>query len=155
MKITKKQIKAIDNGNLQIRDLFPDVFEEKFTGWAKDDSLPNWMIFFKDDVFQYGFSGDGEWLDSTSVNPLEHEHYSDDSDNRPATDKEVKEALTKEAIKRGFVEGAIVKSITDGEVRQIKGSFFFPSNENSNGNRFRLCSRHKKYYGPHFFCRAP
>ena len=66
----------------------------------------NWLMCFqsnKEDV-NYGFNTSGTWGNSYSIRATEW---------TPATDKEVEEALIKEAKKRGFKEG--VNYIAVGE----------------------------------------
>lgn len=114
MKITKKQIKQLDKGEVTVRELFPDVFEKevKFTGWAKDDVLPLWLGYYENDVFKYGIDSLGHWVSED----VKESKYSKDSSNRPATDQEVTEALTKESVKKGFKKGVRfirVNSITN------------------------------------------
>lgn len=101
MKITKKQIRDLDEGKTTVRELFPNMFE-KFTGWAKDDRHPNWIAYFDKDEFKYGININGDWVTFSRY------RYSEDSYNRPATHEEIESELKKEAIKRGFVEGAMV-----------------------------------------------
>ena len=74
---------------------------ELFTGWAKDDSVPRWMSYFKDGLDKYGFDDLGNWFEC-SRNQYE---YSNDKNNRPATHKEIEKALIKEAKRRGYKKG--------------------------------------------------
>lgn len=72
-----------------------------------------------DGVEVYGFNSWGNWIDEGS-------YYSEYL--IPATDKEVKDALIKEAKKRGFKEGVKFKSIVSGNIRKFTG-FYFGSDE--------------------------
>lgn len=122
MKITKKEALAIHDGSLTIKELYPKLFKTKFTGWAKDDTLPERMVYFKNDEAKYGFDYEGDWLRDGHPMIKSEDSYSIDSDNRPATDKEVEEALTKEAIKRGLVEGATRRLRQTAELKE--GDYF-------------------------------
>jgi len=55
----------------------------------------------------YGFNYEGEWEESCSFGQINSEF---NHNRRPATDKEVEEALIKEAKKRGFKVGVTVNS---------------------------------------------
>lgn len=67
----------------------------------------------KEQAHGYGFDYCGDWF-----NNLKNTWYI--SDMQPATDKEVEEALIKEAIKRGFKEGATFRCLEKGVVRPYK-----------------------------------
>ena len=108
MKITKKQIRDLDEGKTTVRELFPDVFEEKFTGWAKCDDDPKWMGYVIDGKIQYGIDYAGNWFSEETG----WTYIGVDCDfDRPATHEEIESALKKEAIKRGFVEGVEIKEL--------------------------------------------
>lgn len=115
--ITEEQIKDIaqGGGKSKIKQMFPQVFETKL-------EVGEWYKFYwkgepeikaiihlskiegKEVHFDYGLSimDGGEWV--------ENDWYNKDHDYRPATAKEVEEALIQEAKKRGFVEGAKYKN---------------------------------------------
>jgi hypothetical protein len=86
----------------KIEKEFPEIFKEDALvvgKWYKD------VIMFcfngkYGNYTQYGFGESGSWYDNLGVH--KYNTYT------PATDKEVEEALIKEAKKRGFKEGAVV-----------------------------------------------
>lgn len=127
MKITKKDIKRLDEGKVTARELFPDVFEEKFTGWAKRDMHPLCLMYYVDNKPKYGLGNRGTWTYGYVT------HY-DNQDFRPATDQEILEALTKEAVKRGFVEGARINNTNMGykltNCLLESGSYYFDKDRN-------------------------
>lgn len=112
MKITKKQIKELDKGNVTVRELFPDVFKEKFTGWAKDsyDDNDSWMMYFKNDVLKYGIDSNNNWFTKN-----ENYLYTKDKDNRPATEEEVFEGLKNYAVKIGLWNSNSFVDCIDGD----------------------------------------
>ena len=84
------------------------------------------------EYFAYGFSFSNEWKNNKgfgSVNDYTNKNF------RPATDKEVEEALIKEAKKRGFKEGVRIKSkwMTNISANNLNGKFVFD-------NKFELCA---------------
>ena len=94
MNITEEQIRKIASKELDIKDVFPEVFN--FTGWAKDDRYKEYLGYFKDNIMKYGIDAHGNWFsvdNDAEYNPnIDH----------PATHEEIKTALVKEAKKRGF-----------------------------------------------------
>jgi len=103
-EITEEQIKIIYeatsiNNQEELEDWFPDVFENR-NGWYKDNCLFNkhWLGFYKDNVLIYGIGANKQWFESSTT--------TNSSTERKATDSEVLEALTNEAKKRGFKDGA-------------------------------------------------
>ena len=87
-----------------IEQEFPKLFksEELYNGWYKD-SQNEWCMFFQDGMMEYGFNTDGNWRGD-----IKH-FYSPIYSDYKATDKEVEEALIKEAKKRGFKKGDVIK----------------------------------------------
>lgn len=81
--------------------------------WIKDDDYPNWIAFTTSDK-HYGIDIDGEWFEDDAP-------YISDGQDRYATDEEITKALTKEAVKRGFVNGArFVSEFSDfNSIRKI------------------------------------
>ena len=75
---------------------------ELFTGWAKDDEHPKWMIYFKNDVAKFGFNVFGEWCDGVESAFCK---YSEDLNILPATHKEIEQGLAEEAKRRGYEAG--------------------------------------------------
>jgi len=106
----------IKNQNKTLKELFPEHFTS-FTGWAKTNSEDSqkWLMYFKNNIIQYGFSGFGEW----HIN--EKKGYQFDSDiDYEASNFEVEERLIEEAKRRGldkavFFKHANTKKMTDGE----------------------------------------
>lgn len=123
MNITEEQIRKIASQELDIKDLFPEVFN--FTGWAKDKNNKNWLGYYENNILQYGIDVDGNWLsidNGSKYNP---------NTDRPATNEEVQTALVNEAKKRGFVIGC-KHTITngDGEANALTESFRFDESNN-------------------------
>lgn len=72
----------------------------KKSSWQKDKSYPEYLIYFDfENKKRYGFNLNGLWVEDFDVNCF-------NDNNHIATTKEVTEALTKEAIKRGLVKKA-------------------------------------------------
>lgn len=91
--------------------LFDEIFgadKKELNKWFKDDTHPEWLVYYSENGKRYGFDSDGKWHGSLS----KHNPYDDDR-NREATKEEIETALIKEAEKRGYVKGAKVKSIND------------------------------------------
>lgn len=113
MKLTKKQQEFIKNTynrvcedwQKEIKDEFPKLFENKLEvgKWYKSTTDPLNIIYVDNIDYNrivcYGFDYKGGWL-SISDRRQEGEYT-------PATDKEVEEALIKEAKRRGYKEGTI------------------------------------------------
>jgi hypothetical protein len=96
MNITEEQIKKIASQELDIKNVFPEVFN--FTGWAKDKRKisENWLGYFENNILEYGINNSGVWFNTdngTQYNP---------NIERPATHEEIKNALVKEAKRRGY-----------------------------------------------------
>ena len=90
----------IKNQNKTLKELFPEHFT-KFTGWAKTNTELSeaWLMYFKDNIIQYGFGGSGEWR----IN--EKKQYQFDSEiDYEATTIEVESRLIEEAKRRGYKE---------------------------------------------------
>ena len=94
MNITEEQIKKIASKELDIKKVFPEVFN--FTGWAKYGKYEsNWLGYFQDNILQYGINAGDYWFNidnGAKYNP---------AIDRPATALEIDNALVKEAKKRG------------------------------------------------------
>ena len=94
MNITEEQIKKIASQEIDIKDLFPEVFN--FTGWAKDGKHEsNWLVYFQDNILQYGINAGDYWFNTDNITKYDPET------DRPATALEIDNALVKEAKKRG------------------------------------------------------
>jgi hypothetical protein len=90
----------IENQNKTLKELFPEHFT-KFTGWAKTNTELSeaWLMYFKDNIIQYGFGGSGEW----HIN--EKKQYQFDSEiDYEASSLEVESRLIEEAKRRGYSE---------------------------------------------------
>jgi hypothetical protein len=113
MKITKKQIIALDNGETTIRELFPQVFQVELEvgKWYKDTRFDLLFCFQgkysrKKDSGTYGFSRSKAWVENIGVALDGLSKYT------PATKEEVKTALITEA-KRRYKTGQKVISLTE------------------------------------------
>ena len=94
MNITEEQIKKIASQEIDIKDLFPEVFN--FTGWAKDGKHEsNWLVYFQDNILQYGINAGDYWFNTDNITKYDPET------DRPATHEEIETALVKEAKKKG------------------------------------------------------
>jgi len=121
MKINKKQqqflIDAVNNTDVcqewktKVKDAFPKLFvkEQYKNGWYKHQNgkHPDWLMYNDFDSDEgYGFKLDGSW------GSWGNDTYIVCHKLAPATDKEVEQALIKEAKRRGFKDG--VKLNVDG-----------------------------------------
>lgn len=88
----------------KMKDEFPEVFEKE---------EPLWLGFFENDCLIYGFDTDGDYF-----NKIHKKGATDSTNDVKATEQEVFEALKNEAVRRGFVEGAMYKN-TSGEVSDL------------------------------------
>ena len=124
-KITEREIKAIANGEADIKDLFPDVFNVKLevgkvykSTFVNKEGIKSKFIAYIQDVEgmkNYGFNFFGEFDNNM--------YFSNESNTlKEATQKEWEEALIKEAERRGYEEGIYFKSIIGDNNFLIKGS---------------------------------
>lgn len=104
-EITEEQIKDLAQGktNKKIKEMFPEVFEEKVE--LEDNT---WYLDASDELFfnrkldedkasiGYGWV-DGDWFNEGSIR---NQYWVENKVNRKATNEEVTEALEKECIKR-------------------------------------------------------
>jgi hypothetical protein len=99
---------------------FPELFKEdvKANGWYKDKGN-EWCMFFEEGVIKYGVNMLGDWRGG-----LNTEYTIRDSDYK-ATDKEVEEALIKEANKRGFKRGVKFIKLGNGVVQTVNRLPYF------------------------------
>lgn len=116
--ITKEQIESIANGS-DIKTMFPEVFEPvlEVGKWYTDNDDYGFLVYItkikQEKYFGYGFDGNGDWCND------DNEDWGDVSDiDKPATYKEVRTAIEKEAVKR-YPIGAKVKCLLDGRVFNI------------------------------------
>lgn len=88
----------------------------KARGWNKQDALIYVQDLSTDCKGNYGFNHAGEWLNGVLDKWDEGSYhiYNNLDRLRPATDTEVFEALKKEAIRRGLIEGVIIKALWIG-----------------------------------------
>jgi len=125
MKITKKQIVALDKKEKTVRELFPEVFKTKLkTGkWYKVNTISGNWLFFITDITQkrrkgYGFDLSGkEYLYTIIFDSSLDSCF--DRIYTPATKEEVKIALINEAKKRGFKDGADYLSLNKKNKRKV------------------------------------
>jgi hypothetical protein len=109
--ITEDLIKEIASNGISCHFLmtenYPEVFDEEkaelpknHTGWCKIDSKLNekWLCYFLNGILKYGFDSYGEWFVPNTKNEKLGDEYH-------ASEKEVSEALIKEAVKRGYKNG--------------------------------------------------
>jgi len=93
MKLTKKFIK--ENAGMTLKEAFPEAFETPFTGWAKDAGINHlWMVYFENSTVKYGFDASGAFCEKINTGYK----YNSETE-RPATNEEVLEVLSKEAVK--------------------------------------------------------
>lgn len=117
-EITKEQILKIHDtcerergymGMNQIKDMFPDAFKKELVlevgKWYVRKNNPKCIINYSGNEYNYGFGCIGNWSDGWALNNENKDSF------RKATPKEVETALVNEAKKRGFIKGAIFKSI--------------------------------------------
>src|SRR5690606_30122571 len=76
----------------------------------KQDALIYVQDLSKDCKGNYGFNHAGEWLNGVIDEGGSYHIWNNLDYLRPATDTEVFEALKKEAIRRGLIEGVRIKS---------------------------------------------
>ena len=113
MNITEEQIRKIASQELDIKKVFPEVFN--FTGWAKCKNHKEWLGYFENNILQYGFSTSGNWFNTDNgaqYNP---------NIERPATHEEIKTALVNEAKKRGFEFDSYHYRNSNNTLHGIKG----------------------------------
>jgi hypothetical protein len=106
----------VKNQDKTLKEIFPEAFDS-FTGWAKTNTelSEDWLMYFKDNIIQYGFGGSGDW----HINKKKEYQFNSDIDYK-ADGFEVKKRLKEEAKIRGldkavFFNHANTKRMTDGE----------------------------------------
>ena len=129
MKASRKQFikdghaAACSEWKTKIEKEFPKLFKETklFVGKWYKRQIDNGLWFLTkiemDCAFGYGFDMDRDWVDISR-------EYNYDTDLIPATDKEVEEALIKEAKKRGFKKGVEFIDVFDGKLEVADGNRF-------------------------------
>ena len=104
--IKKAHSAACSEWKTNIEKEFPKLFkEEEINGWYKYKKAKGWCVFLENGIIRYGFDSLGDWFEGYNYT------YELDKDDYKATDKEVEEALIKEAKKRGFKEGVTVDKV--------------------------------------------
>jgi hypothetical protein len=109
----------------KIKKEFPELFKEDALvvgKWYKENDS-EFLIFITNlndaSYAGYGFNMSAKWQDSLGRVNLKH---------TLATDKEVEEALIKEAKKRGFKKGVSFLSISDGVKKQGSNFGYYGNN---------------------------
>jgi len=128
--LTKKQITYLHSLN---------ECKEKIEEWFQEFRKPSLEVgkWYKNSVgtvaynegLGYGIDSCGFWFDKYRENGLSGYPISEWT---LATPQEVEEALTKEAVKRGFKKGVKVHSLADGRIVDLNGditTFYFKDNE--------------------------
>lgn len=116
--ITREQIRILADqhswSESYLKQLFPKAFESEMEAgrWYKLPTFGKLMFMFTGGFGNdatYGFNYDGEFSETIGVQRPSIEDYV------PATDHEVKEALIKEAKRRGLKQGVRVNDIYNGD----------------------------------------
>lgn len=112
-KITKETILKY-----QMKDEFPEAFEEPSTGWYKTTGNGNekWIGCFENDIFKHGIGADGKWFENKSG----YHNFKINDSYYEATPQEVETALINEAKKRGLADGLYCLSPNRGYKRVLK-----------------------------------
>ena len=116
--IKKAHENACSEWKTNIEKEFPELFKRdalEVGKWYKRNN--DNKIWFLTEIkegcsFGYGFNYSGYWADLSKG-------YNYSLDLMPATDKEVDQALIKEAKKKGFKEGDHVRCLNDGRIRVV------------------------------------
>jgi len=137
-QLTAKEVVHAYENPQWLKDTFKECFETELEvgKWYKSDyknGLKNKSIYCVTGIYgnnfgAYGFNWEGKW----SVNKYDYGTINKDYQT-PSTEKEVEEALVKEAIKRGYKKGVKVKTDWFGEeeINILNGGSF-----NLNNNAF-------------------
>lgn len=113
--------------HLPIKPISDFYQPELFTGWAKDDSYPGWMMYFRDDVPEFGFNVLGKWRAGIG---LEVFMYSEYRRIRPATHEEIESTLIKEAKRRGYKKGNYKCLELPSYTHDVTNCFYYNEEEN-------------------------
>jgi len=119
-----------------------DSFKQKYEDSIKPKIEKGWLKLIGYDVFcyttdlrkGYGVSHDYTWTDQMFIDDL--------SCWQQATQKEVKEALTKEAVKRGFKEGVKYKNKYGSTGIIVEKCFCLDGNDLGQRNNMSGCNFH-------------
>jgi hypothetical protein len=125
--IKKAHSAACSDWKTNIEKEFPKLFKEDALVVGKWYKSEGCLFNYQKQSNVYGFFTDGDWINGGWI------WYG--ANAKPATDKEVEEALIKEAKKRGFKEGVRIKSkwMTNISANNLNGKFVFD-------NKFELCA---------------
>lgn len=132
----------------QMEEEFPEVFEVKLEvgKWYIRKNNSKCVIFNEGNERQvgYGFGYNGDWANGWNLNS-KNKH-----DFRLATPEEVTEALKKEAVRRGFVEGVSFleckrQNGSQGSLSMCNGNYYFNTYEDGeqvllSGGRALFCN---------------
>jgi hypothetical protein len=107
----------------KIEKEFPELFKKNalVRGWSRIKGDEFALAFIQGIEETYGFDYKGRWSRNWCEN-ISSTKYT------PATDKEVEEALIKEAKKRGFKKGVSFLSISDGVKKQGSNFGYYGNN---------------------------
>ena len=123
--IKKAHSAACSDWKENIEKEFPKLFKkEEIYGWYKSKEEKCWCVFLENGISRYGFDSFGGWFEGEDYT------YKLEKDDYKATDKEVEEALIKEAKKRGFKEGVLTDCGAIGnrfkhQFRPNENTFYF------------------------------
>ena len=125
--IKKAHSAACSEWKENIEKEFPKLFKEDALVVGKWYKSEGCLFNYQKQSNVYGFFTDGSWMNGDWI------WYG--ANAKPATDKEVEEALIKEAKKRGFKEGVRIKSkwMPNISANKLNGKFMFD-------NKFELCA---------------
>ena len=136
--LTKEQLTylhSVDAVKETIEEWFPSEFPKLESGrWLKDNSQPNWLMFVDNNKI-YGIDTKGNWF------VRNNDTYVPSKQDRYATPKEVEEALTKEAVRRGYNNGNYKCLLMPRQSVRVLGDNFFMENgslwhgEDGNANK--------------------
>lgn len=112
-----------DKTTLPVKKISDFYEPELFTGWAKYDIYPKWMVYFKDDIALFGFNDGDDYSWMTGDRTYTYK-YSEFEENRPATNEEIEKHLIQEAKRRGYKGGGTIKGI-DGTTHSRPGNIWF------------------------------
>jgi len=118
MKITKKQIVALDKNETTVRELFPEVFETKLEDNTYYIFESGEIQFNVKDGGGYGFNKFGFHEEVKWVK------YPHNGVYRKATKEEVETALINEAKRRGFKKGVKIKDVTFLDIDYVRDNSF-------------------------------
>jgi hypothetical protein len=114
--IKKAHSAACNEWKKNIEKEFPKLFKKgEINGWYKSKEVKSWCVFIENGINRYGFDAFGNWFGGRNYT------YELEKDDYKATDKEVEEALIKEAKRRGFKEGVRVDKLLYGNLGSLNG----------------------------------